>query len=46
METLVRDNYILRVYGRDHNDPEKVAGLVEIIESEEQRPFRISGSSA
>ncbi len=40
MEVLTRDNYILRIYRRDGNDPLKVVGLVEMISDGEKKPFK------
>ncbi len=40
MESPVRDNYILRIYRRDRDDPEKVVGLVEFIQTGEKKPFK------
>lgn len=33
------DNYIVRIFRRDARDPEKIAGLVEIVATDEQRTF-------
>ncbi len=33
------DNYIVRVYRRDVNDPDKIAGLVELVEAQEKKFF-------
>ena len=33
------ENYIVRIYRRDADDPECVAGTVECVESQIQRPF-------
>ena len=32
------DNYIVRILRHDLRDPEKIAGLVEIVTADEQRP--------
>lgn len=37
METV--ETYIVRIYRRDRNDPEKIAGLVETVGSGEKRLF-------
>jgi hypothetical protein len=33
------ESYVIRVYRRDAKDPEKLAGLVELIDREEQKRF-------
>jgi hypothetical protein len=33
------ENYIIRVYRRDHSDPERLTGLLESVERETRRPF-------
>ncbi len=33
------DNYIVRIFRRDDNDPDKISGLVEIVAEEKQRVF-------
>ncbi len=37
------ESFIIRIYRRDREKPENVAGLVEIVGSEEKRPFRNCG---
>ena len=34
------ENYIVRIYRRDQNDPEKVQGMLESVEQETQQPFQ------
>ncbi len=33
------DSYVIRIYRRDGNDPEKIAGIVEFVEQDETKPF-------
>ena len=33
------ESYVVRVYRRDAKDPEKLAGLVELADREEQKAF-------
>ena len=33
------ESYIVRIYRRDPEDPQKSAGLVEVVNTEETRPF-------
>lgn len=33
------ESYVVRVYRRDEKDSEKLAGLVELADREEQKPF-------
>jgi hypothetical protein len=33
------ENYIIRIYRRDHSDPEKLTGLLESVEKETRHPF-------
>jgi len=33
------ENYIVRIYRRDERDGRKIAGLVEIIEADDKKPF-------
>jgi hypothetical protein len=33
------DNYIVRIYRRDPDDPRKIAGMVELVEQEEKKAF-------
>ena len=33
------DNYIVRIYRREDTDSQKIAGLVELIESDEKKAF-------
>lgn len=34
------DSYVIRIYRRDADDPGKCAGLAEVIETDEKKPFR------
>jgi hypothetical protein len=36
---VIMDSYIIRIYRRDDRNPANIAGLVEIVESDETRPF-------
>jgi hypothetical protein len=33
------DNYIIRIYRRDPNDPAKITGLVETVGTDEEKAF-------
>ena len=33
------DNYIVRIYSRDKEDPDKVTGILESVEQQTRRPF-------
>jgi hypothetical protein len=33
------ENYIVRIYGRDPGDSDKVTGMLESVEQETRRPF-------
>ncbi len=33
------ENYIIRIYRRDQNNPDKLAGLLESVEGETRHPF-------
>ena len=33
------ENYIIRIYRRDHSDPEKLTGLLESVERQTRYPF-------
>ena len=33
------ENYIIRIYRRDHTDPERLTGLLESVERETRHPF-------
>ena len=33
------ENYIIRIYRRDHSDPERLTGILESVERETQYPF-------
>ncbi len=33
------NNYIIRIYRRDADDPRKFAGMVEVVETEEKKAF-------
>jgi len=33
------ENYIIRIYHRDHGDPERLTGLLESVERETRHPF-------
>jgi hypothetical protein len=33
------DNYIVRIYRRDIDDPRRIAGMVEIVDQEEKKAF-------
>ncbi len=35
----IMDSYVIRIYRRGGNDPEKIAGLVEFVEQDETKPF-------
>ncbi len=39
MEESSRENYLVRIYRRDKTDPERITGLVEIIEAGEKKKF-------
>jgi hypothetical protein len=39
MDSLYRDNFILRIYRRDEKDPENLVGQIEFIKSGEKIPF-------
>lgn len=34
-----RENYLVRIYRRDKEDPDRIAGIVEFIEAEEKKAF-------
>lgn len=34
-----RENYLVRIYRRDAEDPERITGLVEFIEAGEKKSF-------
>lgn len=34
------DSYVVRIYRRDNKDRKQLVGLVEIISTQEQKPFR------
>ncbi|UCF30745.1 MAG: hypothetical protein JSV26_11985 [bacterium] len=34
------DNYIIRIYRREENDPGNVTGIVEFVETERRESFR------
>jgi hypothetical protein len=34
-----RENYMVRIYRRDAEDPERITGLVEFIEAGEKKSF-------
>ncbi len=36
---MFADNYIVRVYRRDAKDQNRFVGLVEIVETQEKKPF-------
>lgn len=33
------ENYIVRIYRRDQDDPERVTGMLESVETQTRRPF-------
>jgi len=33
------DSYIVRIYQRDQEDPNRIAGLVELVENQQRLPF-------
>ncbi|MDH4163773.1 MAG: hypothetical protein OEW15_13970 [Nitrospirota bacterium] len=33
------ENYIIRIYRRDNDDPRKMNGIIESVEAGEQKPF-------
>ena len=33
------ENYIVRIYRRDHNNPDQVTGILESVEEETQQTF-------
>jgi hypothetical protein len=33
------ENYIVRIYRRDEKDGRRIAGMVEIIEADDRKPF-------
>ncbi len=33
------ENYIVRIYQRDEKNSRKIAGMVEIIEADDKKPF-------
>jgi len=33
------ENYIIRIYSRDHSDPERLTGALESVERETRYPF-------
>ncbi len=39
-DSLSRDCYIVRIYRRDSEDLQKIAGIVEAVGSEESHPFK------
>jgi hypothetical protein len=43
MEYSSRECYVLRIYRRTGDDPEQIAGLVEIIDRNERKPFKSFG---
>jgi hypothetical protein len=38
-ELFAMDSYVVRIYRRETHKPQDVAGLVEIVAKEEERPF-------
>ena len=34
------ENYIVRIYRRDQNRPDEIAGLVELVEAEKKQAFK------
>ena len=34
------ENYIVRIYRRDHDKPAEIAGLVELVEAEKKQSFK------
>ena len=34
------ENYIVRIYRRDQNKPDEIAGLVELVEAEKRQAFK------
>lgn len=34
-----RENYLVRIYRRDKEDPDRIAGMVEFIEAGEKKAF-------
>ena len=36
MEPFIEDNYIVRIYRRDRNNPHNLVGIVEIVERGEE----------
>jgi hypothetical protein len=39
MDKSSRENYLVRIYRRDEEDPERIAGMVELIEAGEKKTF-------
>lgn len=39
MDKSSRENYLVRIYRRDKEDPERIAGMVELIEAGEKKTF-------
>jgi hypothetical protein len=39
MDKSSRENYLVRIYRRDKEDPERIAGMVEFIEAGEKKTF-------
>ena len=39
MQGSTRENYLVRIYRRDKEEPERIAGMVELIEAEEKKTF-------
>lgn len=34
------ENYIVRIYRRDHDKPVEIAGIVELVEAEKKQSFK------
>ncbi|MGD2076683.1 MAG: hypothetical protein PVG38_17415 [Gammaproteobacteria bacterium] len=34
------ENYIVRIYGRDPDDPDRITGVLESVERETRHPFQ------
>lgn len=39
MEIPSRECYVLKIYRRDDEDPEVLRGIVEVVETQEQKPI-------
>lgn len=39
MKPFIVDNYIVRIYRRNEDDPREVTGIVECVETEERQAF-------